>query len=156
MTVQRILFICMGNICRSPSAEGVFRHLVESKELSEQFEIDSAGTGNWHAGNPPDTRAQLTAKQRGIDLSGLRARQVNVSDFDNFDLIIAMDNDNLENLRELCPPTQHHKIKLLLSFSNSYHQTEVPDPYYGGDNGFETVLDMIEDSCDQLLKSLMT
>ncbi len=154
MKQHRILFVCMGNICRSPSAEGVFRRIVEDCGLSDQFEIDSAGTGGWHVGSPPDRRAQQAAKSSGIDLSTLRARQFTKTDFEEFDLIIAMDDNNLNHLTNMATLEQSQKIKLLLEFSSQYDEREVPDPYYGGHHGFEDVLDMIEDSCKQLLKAL--
>lgn len=154
MTPYRILFICMGNICRSPSAEGIFRQLLMDHSLEDKIEVDSAGTGGWHIGSAPDSRAQEAAKQRGINLSNLKARQVTAEDFDNFDLLIAMDIDNQNKLYEIARPEQENKVKLLLQYSKKFEQTEVPDPYYGGDHGFDLVLDMIEESTAELLKTL--
>ncbi len=144
----------MGNICRSPSAEGVFRYLAEQRGVQDNFEIDSAGTGGWHIGNPPDERAQLAAQARGIDLSSLRARQVAESDLDYYDLIIVMDSDNLTRLKQLSSPSNSHKITLMLAYSES-EQNEIPDPYYGGEHGFDRVLDLLEDACDKLIDQLL-
>lgn len=146
-----ILFVCMGNICRSPTAEGVARALAEQAGLSERFEFDSAGTHDYHVGSPPDRRAQVAAAARGYDLSGLRARQVKVEDFHRFDRILAMDFDNLDNLRRRCPPRQRHKLGMLLDYAESATLREVPDPYYGGPEGFEVVLDLIEEAVRGLL-----
>ena len=152
--MNRILFICMGNICRSPTAEGVFRQQVEKLGLSEHFEIDSAGTGDWHVGLPPDSRAQQAARERNIDLSGLRARQVESRDLEYYDLVIAMDSDNRERLMGMAGDRHRHKVKLLLEYSDNPGDMEVPDPYYGGEHGFDLVLDLIEEACNQLLDSL--
>jgi protein-tyrosine phosphatase len=154
MNRYRILFICMGNICRSPSAEGIFRQLLIDHSLENKVEVDSAGTGGWHVGSAPDSRAQEAANQRGVNLSNLKARQVTSKDFDEFDLLIAMDIDNQNKLYEIARPEQENKVKLLLQYSKKFEQTEVPDPYYGGDNGFDLVLDMIEESTAELLKTL--
>jgi len=147
----RVLFVCMGNICRSPSAEGVFRKLVESQCLTAKIDIDSAGTISYHVGEAPDTRAQAAAKQRDIDLSGLRARQFTSDDFYQFDYIIAMDQDNLRNTQALDPGDGKAEVALMLDFAENFSQREVPDPYYGGKNGFQRVLDMIEDASLGLL-----
>lgn len=147
-----ILFVCMGNICRSPTAEGVFRHMARQAGLEERFEIDSAGTHAYHVGKAPDARAQEAARRRGYDLSGLRGRQVCQADFANFDLLLAMDRDNQQNLLHVCPPELRHKIRLLLEFSRGFEEKEVPDPYYGGAQGFERVLDMVEDAARGLLE----
>jgi protein-tyrosine phosphatase len=144
----------MGNICRSPTAEGVFRHLVIQSGIEDRFEIDSAGTGDWHTGSAPDNRALHAAKARNIDLSTLRARQVRTDDFAYFDTIIAMDKDNHARLTELAGEAHHHKIRLLLEFLDHPEQLEVPDPYYGGETGFDRVLDLIEEACEQLLSKL--
>ena len=154
MQAHRILFVCMGNICRSPTAEGVFRKLAIERGVENLFEIDSAGTGGWHIGNPPDQRAQQAALQRGIDLSTLRARQVSPRDIEYFDTLIAMDRDNLDRLRILASKSHQHKIKLLLEYCETPGGDEVPDPYYGGEHGFDLVLDLIEDACDSLIESL--
>lgn len=150
----RILFVCMGNICRSPSAEGVFRHLLAKSPLAERIEIDSAGTIAHHTGEPPDRRSQAAARKRGIDLSFLRARQVQRSDFTDFDLILAMDRDNLDSMRRICPPQMADKLDLFLRYANDFDEMEVPDPYYGGNDGFERVLDLIEAASAGLLASL--
>ncbi|WP_126445532.1 low molecular weight protein-tyrosine-phosphatase [Sulfuricystis multivorans] len=151
---QRILFVCMGNICRSPTAEGVARELARRRGLHGFFEFDSAGTHGYHVGNPPDRRAQEAAKRRGYDLSSLRARQVNESDFVRFDRILAMDRDNLTLLREICPDEHHGKLGLFLEFAPERGFDEVPDPYYGGLEGFEIVLDLVEAAADGLLSRL--
>jgi protein-tyrosine phosphatase len=144
----RILFVCMGNICRSPTAEGVMRRLVADAGLDDVIEIDSAGTGGWHAGEPPDARAATAARRRGVTLEG-GARQVRPEDFDRFDLIVAMDRGNLRELRALAPGDgAREKLRLLVAGQ------DVPDPYYGGDRGFETVLDMVEAACRELLDEL--
>jgi protein-tyrosine phosphatase len=142
----RLLFVCMGNICRSPTAEAVMRHLVGERGLTDDFELDSAGTGAWHAGSPPDRRATAAALGRGIALTG-SARQVHVDDFAQFDFLIAMDEDNLDGLRDLAPPGSLHKLRMLTD-------VDVPDPYYGGPNGFETVFDIVERGCTELLDEL--
>ena len=155
MAAHRILFVCMGNICRSPTAEGVFRKLVIERGVSDQFEIDSAGTGGWHIGSPPDARAQQAASERNIDLSNLSARQVSAGDVSYYHTIIAMDKDNHRNLISLAPKPQHHKIRLLLEYVESPTTLEVPDPYYGGEHGFDLVLDLIEEACEQLLARIL-
>lgn len=148
-----VLFICMGNICRSPTAEGVFRHLVQQADLADAFRIDSAGTRAYHTGEPPDRRAIEAASRRGFSMSELRARRVADTDFDDFDLIIAMDNDNVAELEARSPKEHHSKIHLFLEFS-SRKETEVPDPYYGGAAGFERVLDLVEDAAQGLLDNI--
>lgn len=154
MLRQRVLFVCMGNICRSPTAEGVTRALAERSGLAGYFEFDSAGTHGYHIGNPPDKRAREAAAGRGYDLSSLKARQVNSFDFARFDRILAMDRDNLELLRQACPDEHRHKLGLFLDFSNRFDQDEVPDPYYGGPEGFQRVLDLIEDAAAGMLDQL--
>jgi len=154
MTTTRVLFVCMGNICRSPTAEGVFRQLAREAGLEEAVRIDSAGTHDYHVGKAPDERAQAAALGRGFDLSPLRARQVEERDFLEFDHILAMDRENLANLQRLCPPVHRHKIRLFLSYSNRFAEREVPDPYYGGRQGFDHVLDLVEDASRGLLASL--
>jgi protein-tyrosine phosphatase len=143
----RILFVCIGNICRSPTAEGVMRHLLRERGLDGEIELDSAGTGGWHAGSPPDARATQSARARGITLQGA-ARQVTRADFDDFDLLVAMDRDNLDDLRAMAPPGSEDKVRLLLD------GRDVPDPYYGGPRGFEEVLDLVQDGCERLLDDL--
>ena len=148
-----VLFVCMGNICRSPTAEGVFRHRVVEAGLADRILIDSAGTHAYHVGNPPDRRANAAAERRGISLGDIRARRVSDEDFERFDYIIAMDLDNAENLRDQAPRRHHSKVKLFLEFSAG-REREVPDPYYGGALGFERVLDLVEDASRGLLETL--
>ena len=155
MTRHSVLFVCLGNICRSPTAEGVFRHIVSSQELHDLFEVDSAGTGDWHVGNPPDRRAQLAAAERGIDISDLRARQVDEYDLQRFDYVIAMDHANRRELMALAGQTYGHKVRLLLEFGDISEIEEVPDPYYGGDRGFDQVLDLIEQASEGLLNHIL-
>jgi len=147
----KVLFVCMGNICRSPTAEGVFRQVVDAAGLAGNIQIDSAGTHDYHIGAAPDQRAQQAAAKRGYDLATLRGRQVSPADFLEFDYILAMDLHNLSILKSHCPPPQAHKLGLFMEFSSAFEQREVPDPYYGGTQGFETVLDMIEDAAKGLL-----
>lgn len=149
-----VLFICMGNICRSPTAEGVFRHLVQKEGLDHWIQTDSAGTHSYHVGNEPDHRAQQTALSRGIDLSDLRARKAISDDFNQFDYLLAMDNDNYQILEQICPEGLESKLKLFLDFTNEFTETEVPDPYYGGDKGFEHVFDLVESASRGLLDDI--
>ncbi|WP_150048872.1 low molecular weight protein-tyrosine-phosphatase [Methylomonas rhizoryzae] len=149
-----ILFVCMGNICRSPTAEGVFRALLTQRRLSDLFEVDSAGTHAYHVGDAPDLRARKAARDRGIELKHLRARKVAAADFEKFDVILAMDSDNFSILQDICPETHKDKIKYLLDFAPQLNQREVPDPYYGGAYGFERVLDMAEAAAEGLLEFL--
>ena len=149
----RLLMVCLGNICRSPTAHGVMEKLITYRGLQELIEVDSAGTGSYHIGESPDPRAAAAAQNRGYDLSAQRARQVNEKDFIAFDHIIAMDNSNLTSLRGGCPAEHQQKLKLLLEFSNTGHD-EVPDPYWSGQDGFELVLDLVEDACGALLNSV--
>lgn len=146
-----ILFVCMGNICRSPTAHGVMLHKIQRAGLSGKIQVDSAGTHDYHASAPPDERAQSHAASRGYDIAGLRARQIVTSDFANFDLLLAMDRANLAHLQAHCPAKHQHKLQLLTDFCTQLHATEVPDPYYGNNDGFERVLDLVEDACDGLL-----
>jgi low molecular weight protein-tyrosine phosphatase len=150
----RILFVCLGNICRSPTAHGVFEAMLEVEGLSSSVSVDSAGTGAWHAGHSPDGRAQEVAKSRGFDLSHVRARQVEVEDFECFDYILAMDKTNLNDLLAQSPEAYKEKIKLFLSFGQNDKILEVPDPYYGGVKGFDTVLDLVENACLGLLDEI--
>lgn len=150
----KVIFVCMGNICRSPTAEVVFRHLVESAGVSEHFLIDSAGTHDYHIGSPPDKRTQHAALQRGYDMSGLRGRQVEVADFDRFDYVLAMDHANLATLRRLCPDGKRERLGLFLEYASRHDEREVPDPYYGGGKGFERVLDLVEDAAEGLLEHI--
>ena len=146
-----VLLVCMGNICRSPTAEGVLRTLVERAGLAGGFEIDSAGTHGYHIGAPPDSRASAAAQRRGYDLSALRARQVNELDFKHFDCILAMDRDNLSLLQRACPTEHRHKLGLFLEYAVNCDVDEVPDPYYGGQDGFENMLDLVEDAARGLV-----
>jgi protein-tyrosine phosphatase len=152
----RVLFVCLGNICRSPTAEGVFRELVNQKGVADQISIDSAGTGDWHIGRPADVRAAQAALSRGYDLSSLRARQAIADDFRQFDYVLAMDESNLNNLRQLAPVDFQGYLGLFLDFSQQDEYTEVPDPYYGGEQGFELVLDLIEDASEGLLQHILS
>ncbi len=145
--VTKVLFVCMGSICRSPAAEGVFRRLVEEAGLQDSITTDSAGTQDYHIGDPPDGRAQLVSRKRGYDISQCRARQVSPNDFKEFDLILAMDWDNLSYLQQICPKPQQHKLMLLMRFANDYEEATVPDPYYGGLDSFTRMLDYLEDAC---------
>jgi protein-tyrosine phosphatase len=149
-----VLFVCMGNICRSPTAEGVFGKLVEEAELQHLIMIDSAGTHAYHLGEPPDPRAQTTARARGIDLTRLRARRAIAEDFERFDYVLAMDRDNYAILADICPPEMDHKLRLFMDFAPELGISEVPDPYYGGANGFERVFDMVEVAARGLLAEI--
>jgi protein-tyrosine phosphatase len=149
-----VLFVCTGNICRSPTAEGIFRKLVADAGMSEVILADSAGTHGYHIGEPPDARAQASAADRGYDLSGLRARRVEGADFQRFDLIVAMDRDHLTILSRMAEPSAAHKLKLMMSYAGAFEEKDVPDPYYGGPQDFERVLDMLEDAARGLLDSL--
>ncbi len=154
MSEIKILFVCLGNICRSPMAEGAFRHLVEKNDLQDQIYIDSAGTGAWHVGEQPDSRAASTAISRGIDLSGQSARKVKPQDFESFDYILAMDHQNYEDLLRAAPLEARHKVQLFLDYAPDQSEREVPDPYYGGAGGFEHVLDLVEAASRGLLKEI--
>jgi protein-tyrosine phosphatase len=147
-----ILFVCLGNICRSPTAEAVFR--VRAAAAGLDVEIASAGTGAWHIGAPPDERAQAAGLARGYDLTPIRAQQVSPSDYETFDLLLAMDHDNLATLKSRAPKSAHGRIRLFLSFAPEMGLNAVPDPYYGGDQGFEEVLDLIEAASDGLIAHL--
>ena len=153
---QKILFVCLGNICRSPAAEGVFLHLLAEGNLTDQFVVDSAGTGGWHVGNPADRRMQAAANRRGIQLPS-RARQISLDDLVDFDLVLTMDNANLSAVRSLSDEMGGRataEVRPMLSFSRNFTEHEVPDPYYGGEAGFEHVLDLLDDSCSALLDEL--
>ena len=147
----RVLFVCLGNICRSPTAEGVFRARVARDGLAHAIATDSAGTHDYHIGDPPDRRARAAAQRRGVDISDLRGRQVAREDFERFDYVLAMDRSNLRNLARLCPKGAESRLKLLLEFAPDAGLDEVPDPYYGGPDGFEQVLDLAEAAADGLL-----
>ncbi|MFZ4287906.1 low molecular weight protein-tyrosine-phosphatase [Variovorax sp. HJSM1_2] len=147
-----ILLVCMGNICRSPTAHGVLQHKAAAAGLAGRIRVDSAGTHNYHPGSPPDTRSQAHAVRRGYDLSALRARQIVDADFETHDLILVMDWDNLALVQGQSAQRHHPKIRRLTEFCERHNSAVVPDPYYGGAQGFESVLDLIEDACDGLLK----
>ena len=142
----RVLLVCMGNICRSPTAEGVLRHFIKINNLGDKVEVDSAGTHGYHVGEAPDSRTQRAALARGYNLSQLRARKVARQDLDYFDLILAMDKSNLDNLKRLASPEQQERIGLFMDYSRNFDDDEVPDPYYGIGHGFDLVLDMVEDA----------
>lgn len=146
----KVLFVCLGNICRSPTAHGVFRQRVQEANLADHIYVDSAGTGDWHIGHPPDSRSAKVARGRGYDLSDLRARLVTPDDFAEFDYVLAMDRDNLRNLEILSPDDYKGHLDLFLNFGSS-DEREVPDPYYGGPQGFDHVLDLVEEASDALL-----
>ena len=148
----KILFVCMGNICRSPTAEGVFRKKLSDQGLLYKVQIDSAGTHNYHPQSPPDARSQAHALKRGYDLSELRARAVRDRDFDEFDLLLTMDWDNRALLEARCPAEHQHKVRGFAEFLQTTQASVIPDPYYGGEQGFEHVLDLIEEASDGLLK----
>ncbi|MGH1430905.1 MAG: low molecular weight protein-tyrosine-phosphatase [Neptuniibacter sp.] len=150
---MKVLFVCLGNICRSPTAHGVFQTMVEDQGLADSILVDSAGTAAYHVGNPPDSRSAATARKRGYDLSNLRARQAVETDFSDFDFILAMDESNLMNLRSLKPHNYSGHLGLFLDFSPE-PESEVPDPYYGGDTGFEHVLNLVESASEGLLEQI--
>jgi protein-tyrosine phosphatase len=150
----RVLFVCMGNICRSPTAHGVFESLVQRSGLAHRIEVDSAGTHAYHVGEPPDARSQQVAKGRGVDLSGQRARRVQPDDFRHFDYLVAMDRDNYRELQRICPAGLENKLRLFMEFAPESGVQEVPDPYYGGSGGFERVFRMVEEAADGLLEKL--
>ena len=155
--VKKILFVCLGNICRSPAAEGIFNQKIKERDLENFFVVDSAGTGNWHVGNLPDQRMRSTALSRGIELNS-RSRQIEENDLYEFDQILVMDKDNLNAVKSLTKDQNNPinaKIKLILNYSKNSQLDEVPDPYYGGQNGFEKVIDLLDDAMDGLIDSLM-
>ena len=147
-----VLFVCMGNICRSPTAHGVFKRKLMDDGIAHQVKVDSAGTHNYHPGSPPDARTQAHAAKRGYDLSDLKARQITEADFNHYDLILVMDWDNLALVQEDCPPEHMGKVRRLTEFCVAHQAPVVPDPYYGGAKGFDDVLDLVEDACDGLLR----
>ncbi|TKB43349.1 low molecular weight protein-tyrosine-phosphatase [Thalassotalea mangrovi] len=150
--ISSVLFVCMGNICRSPTADAVFRH--KAREQGVDIEVDSAGTIAYHQGESPDSRSAAAGRARGYDFSGITARKVVMADFDNFDLILAMDKANLMDLQDMSPDHHLPKVKLFLEYACQFAEMEVPDPYYGGGQGFEHVLDLIEDASEGLLAEL--
>ena len=154
MKPVRVLFVCLGNICRSPTAEGVLRHLAALEAPGLKLEIDSAGTADYHIGAAPDARSQRAALNRGIDIGALKARQVRVEDFSRFDLILAMDRDNLADLKHMQPKGSHAKLKLFLDYAPQRQLHEVPDPYYRDAAGFEEVLDLTTEASRGLIASL--
>ncbi len=154
MKKTKILFICMGNICRSPTAEGVFAFLIEKEGVDKQFDIESAGTHAYHVGEAPDLRAQKAAEDRGVNLSKIRARKVIYGDFEDYDYLLAMDEDIYETLMESCPEQYKDKVKFFLEYAPHLTTREVPDPYYGGKYGFERVLDLVEEASIGFLNTL--
>jgi low molecular weight protein-tyrosine phosphatase len=154
MARHRLLFVCLGNICRSPMAEGVFRRIAEEEGVLDLFDIDSAGLGHWHIGQAPDSRAQKAARGRGIDISGQSARQVKHGDFARYDLLLAMDEDNFQELVQLAPADARHKVRRFLDFAPKARTKNVPDPFFGGPEGFDHALDLIEQAARGLLASL--
>jgi low molecular weight protein-tyrosine phosphatase len=155
MAKHRILFVCLGNICRSPMAEGVFRRAAEAEGVLQLFDIDSAGLGHWHIGQAPDPRAQNAARKRGIEISGQSARQVKHRDFARFDLILAMDGENYRELVQLAPRELRQKIRHFLDFAPQMATKDVPDPFFGGPEGFDHALDLIEQAAHGLLADLL-
>jgi protein-tyrosine phosphatase len=155
MAKQRLLFVCLGNICRSPMAEGVFRRVAQEEGMLDRFEIDSAGLGNWHVGQVPDSRAQAAARARGVDISDQSARQVTKEDFARFDLLLAMDGSNYDELVQLAPKSARHKIRRFLDFAPHIGAKDVPDPFFGEREGFNHALDLIEAAARGLLADLL-
>jgi protein-tyrosine phosphatase len=151
----RVLFVCTGNICRSPTAEGIFLKLVRDAGLHDRILADSAGTHGYHVGEPPDERTCRAANLRGYDLSPLRARRFERADFHRFDLVLAMDKGNYAHLARVVPSSEGHKLKMMMHYAKSFREPEVPDPYYGGSHGFELVLDMLEDASRGLLEAIV-
>jgi protein-tyrosine phosphatase len=154
MSEIKVLFVCMGNICRSPTAQGIFERLVGEARLQHRIAIDSAGTHAYHVGNAPDARATEAAARRGIDLTVQRARRIDAADFAQFDYVLAMDRSNLEDLSAICPEHHRTKLRLFLEFADRPDVMEVPDPYYGGAQGFERVLDLVEQGARGLLAEI--
>ena len=154
MEKVKVIFVCMGNICRSPTAQGVFERLVHSQGLTERILIDSAGTHAYHIGKSPDARSQAAAKGRGLDLSKQRARKVTIADIEDFDYVLAMDRTNLDDLQDMVAASQRERVRLFMEFAERWNVDEVPDPYYGGESGFERVLDMVEDAAAGLLEHI--
>lgn len=152
---MNILFVCMGNICRSPTAEGVFRRVLSQRAPQLDVLIDSAGTHDYHIGKAPDARARAAALRRGIDIAQLRARRVTREDFERFDLILAMDEDNVRELRSRAPAVYHERIRLIMDYAPNAPRRLVPDPYYGGEQGFEEVLDLLEEAAEGLINELL-
>lgn len=153
--VVNILFVCLGNVCRSPMAEGLLRHMVRQAGLVKRFTINSAGLGSWHVGHPPDERAREALAIRGVEISDLRARQIASTDFETFDVIVAMDRSNRQSLIKLSPVSQQHKIRLLMEYAPNLGVREIPDPFFGGRKGFDYVTQMIDTGCRGLLQSYL-
>jgi len=151
----KVLFVCMGNICRSPTAEGVFNKVIQDMRMADHFLVDSAGTHAYHIGEPSDPRSQQTARGRGIDLSRIRARKVASADFEYFDHILAMDSDNYHILMSASPSEHQHKVSLFLDYATDSKEQDVPDPYYGGPNGFEHVFDLVEEASKGFYHSII-
>jgi protein-tyrosine phosphatase len=149
----KVLFVCMGNICRSPTAHGLFQALVDKHQLGAAIQVDSAGTHSYHVGSPPDSRSQAIARQRGVDLSGLRARRFVSTDFNDYDYLLGMDQANIADMRAIKPDVSTARLQLMLEYSGEFKQVEVPDPYFG-DDGFELVFDMIDDASQGLLQHI--
>lgn len=148
----KVLFVCLGNICRSPLGEGIFRHLVTQAGLESRFEIDSAGTGNWHVGKPPHHGSQRVAKERGLDISLQRARQLQIEDLDDYDYVVAMDSQNFTDIRDLDPLRKTRaQVVRMMDFAPARRMTDVPDPYFGGPEGFDHVYDLVEEASHGLL-----
>jgi len=152
---HKILFVCMGNICRSPSAEGILKNKVKTESIDKEFFIDSCGTHGYHEGQGPDSRSIEVALARGIDIRDQISRKIKTKDFEFFDFILVMDSNNLEFLKNISDPIYHHKILLFLEFSQGSDYIEVPDPYYGGDSGFELVLDLLDEAAEGLINHLV-
>ena len=152
----RVLMVCLGNLCRSPTAEAVLRKKVREAGLDDRIEVDSAGTADYHVDSPPDRRAVAHGARRGLEMSQLRGRQVELEDFDRFDVILAMDEDNLANLQRIRPAASRAKVALLMSYAPQAGGREVPDPYYGGADGFEHVLDLVESAADGFIASVLS
>ncbi|MES2772449.1 MAG: low molecular weight protein-tyrosine-phosphatase [Pseudomonadota bacterium] len=150
----KILFVCMGNICRSPTAEGVLRHFLRERKMDDQVLVDSAGTHGYHVGEAPDARTQRAAALRSYDLSALRARKFTAQDIEDFDFVLAMDKNNLEVIKRLCPPERYERLGLFMHYAERFEDDEVPDPYYGLGHDFDLVLDMVEDAAQGLIKAL--
>jgi len=153
--IYRVLLVCMGNICRSPTAEVVLRHFIKINNLGGKVEVDSAGTHGYHVGEAPDSRTQRAASARGYNLTQLRARKVALQDLEYFDLILAMDRSNLDNLQRMAAPEQLSKIRLLMDYARNFEDDEVPDPYYGLGHGFDLVLDMVEDAARGVVEDVV-
>lgn len=149
--MYKVLFVCTGNICRSPTGEALFRNLVAEDGLSDQISTDSCGMGSWHVGGPADRRTVATAKARGVDMSDLRARQIRSSDFEEFDLLLAMDRSHYRDMKAMCPTEYQDRIQMFLGFGGTMGSADVPDPYYGGASGFDDVFDMVQDGSRALL-----